>query len=110
MTPIEIAPALEPDQWAERRNGSVFLDKIGGEPIVIVEDGDSLATVTGANEIFALIALANDALPDGDPRKIHHRWIADLRDAAHRLGPTDHAESLRLFACVLAALLPPVKR
>jgi hypothetical protein len=37
--------------------------------------------VSGPEEVFGLIALANDALPDADPRKFTHADLALLRHA-----------------------------
>ena len=93
---IEIAPALEPEEWRARRCGPVSIDRVDGETHVLVTDPDGeIVSVSGPEEVFALLALANDALPDGDPRKISRQWVRELRD--------DHPE----IATVLAALLLP---
>ena len=96
--PLEIAPALEPEEWRARRCGPVSIDRVDGETHVVVTDPDGeIVSVSGPEEVFGLLALANDALPDGDPRKISRHWVDELRD--------DHPE----VATVLAALLPPTE-
>src|SRR5438552_18775886 len=79
-----IRPALEPAEWKVRRSGPISLvvvDRI--EYIVIEGPNGETVKVTGADEIFALISLANDALPTDDPRMITHGWLA--RDEAIRV-------------------------
>src|SRR5947207_13079121 len=79
--PIEIAPALEPDEWKHRRCG-VSIDRVDGETHVVVTDSDGeLVSVSGPEEVFALMALANDARPDADPRDFTHADLVLLRHA-----------------------------
>ena len=79
MKRFQIAPALEPEEWKHRRCGAVSIDHVDGETHVVITDSDGeLVSVSGPAEVFALMALANDALPDGDPRKL---TVADVRMA-----------------------------
>jgi hypothetical protein len=116
-----IRPALEPEEWKQRRSGPISLDVIGSFDYVVIEgpNGESV-TVTGADEIFALISLANDALPEDDPRKITPGWLARVEairdmisDMAEKSDPTlaplrrQLAEGWDQMAQVLSAILPP---
>ena len=117
MTPIAISPALQPRDWERRqalvhearadRSTEISLDDDGSLLIRLWVFDDKYESVVCREALWPLIALTNDALPDSDPRKIHRRWIADLQEAAEHLGYTDHAASLKLFAKVLGAMLPP---
>ena len=116
-----IRPALEPGEWRERRSGPISLDVIDRNDYIVIE-GPSGETVkvSGADEIFALISLANDALPEDDPRKITHGWLARIetirdmiRDFADR-GDASLAPERRELAAgwdqmaqVVSAILPP---
>lgn len=107
----KIAPALSSEEWdafssSDEETATESLkarlgDLFGDAPL------DSLRAQTGA---AALVAIANDALNDNDPRKIKRFYVDRIRDAADTLddrpGPftTDH---LRLIADVLESLLPP---
>lgn len=106
-------PALTPDEWCIRRSGPVFLDVIDEETHIIVADPDEqVVSVTGPNELHALAALANDALPPSDPRKITGTDLAVLSILLDRLDrslPNTHrllALSDALYAKI-SALLPP---
>jgi hypothetical protein len=116
-----IRPALEPEQWKVRRSGPISLDVIGRDEYVVIEgpNGETV-TVSGTDEIFALISLANDALPADDPRKISHGWLARveaIRDMilnlADRGDPSvaplrrELAKGWDQMAEVLSAILPP---
>jgi len=116
-----IRPALEPGEWRERRSGPISLDVIDRNDYIVIE-GPSGETVkvSGADEIFALISLANDALPEDDPRKITHGWLARIetirdmiRDFADRGDASLAAERRELaagwdqMAQVVRAVLPP---
>ena len=121
MTDV-IRPALAPEEWKQRRSGPISLDVVGSLDYVVIEgpSGESV-TVNGADEIFALISLANDALPEHDPRKISHGWLARveairdmIRDMADNGDPKlapyrrELAEGWDQMAQVLSAILPPV--
>jgi hypothetical protein len=86
---------------------------VGDETHVIVADPDEqLVSVTGPNELHALAALANDALPDDDPRKLSRTDLAVLSILLERLD-RNQPNALRLLAlseslyAKLLALLPP---
>jgi hypothetical protein len=93
-------------QPSSRTSGSiggaeaVSLDHVDGETHVVVTDPDGeLVSVSGSEEVFALMALANDALPDGDPRKITREHLLALR--------AGDAETVRHIADVFDKMLPP---
>src|SRR5439155_4250965 len=74
-----IRPALEPAEWKVRRSGPISLDVVDRIDYIVIEgpNGETVK-VTGADEIFALISLANDALPPDDPRKITPGWLSRI--------------------------------
>jgi hypothetical protein len=97
--PFEIAPALEPEEWQDLHCGSVAIDQVGDETHIVVTDPDGeVVSISGPQEIFALIALANSALPNGDPRKITHELSQRLR--------TDPAAAMEV-AELFEKMLPP---
>ena len=73
-------------------------------------DGE-IVSVSGPAEVFALMALANDALPEADPRKITREAVRLLRAltvdtwAGHR--SSEERARLATLATALDALLPP---
>jgi len=116
-----IRPALGPAQWKARRSGPISLDVVDRIDYIVIEgpNGETVK-VTGADEIFALISLANDALPPDDPRKITPGWLArveTIRDMIGDLAASGDPQftSLRQelatgwdqMAQVLTAILPP---
>jgi hypothetical protein len=109
--PIEIAPALKPEEWKDRRCGAVSVDHVDGETHVVVTDPDGeIVSVSGPEEVFALLALANDALPDGDPRKITHAKVRVLVKFASEIRGGHSSEdwdALRQLTQTLNALLAP---
>ena len=122
--PDVIRPALAPEEWKQRRSGPISLDVVGSLDYLVIEvpNGENV-TVNGADEIFALISLANDALPEHDPRKISHGWLARveairdmIRDMADNGDPKlatyrrELAEGWDQMAQVLSAILPPADR
>ena len=111
MKRFQIAPALEPEEWKHRRCGPVSLDRVDDETHIVVTDPDGeIVSVSGPAEVFALMALANDALPEGDPRKITREKVQLLEAltadtwAGHRAA--DQRDALAQLARSLAALLP----
>ena len=101
MTPIAITPALEPADWAQRRRGAIAIDPHAETARVVVTDGDGQAVrVSGSDALFALMALANDALPDGDPRKL-------TRDVAEAVCAS--CDELSAHAEIFLRLLRPVQ-
>lgn len=111
--PIEIAPALEPEEWKDRRFGAISRDAIegsGDEFVVIIDPDGRETSVSGPNELFALIALANDALPKGDPRKLSRgdvEWFRMLAKGEDMWEVESFRAWCRRMGQVLAALLPP---
>jgi len=82
-----------------------------------MDDGEHTATVSRADDLFAMIALANDALPEQDPRKI--TWalltrVQAMSDVLEGLATSpastpflrEEAEAWRQIVKVLSALLP----
>ena len=122
--PDAIRPALEPEEWKQRRSGPISLDVIGSFDYIVIEGAHGeTVTVRGADEIFALISLANDALPEDDPRKISQAWLARvetirdmIRDMAEKSDPKlaplrqQLADGWDQMAQVLTAILPPAER
>jgi hypothetical protein len=117
MIPIDILPALAPKEWEQRRRGKFYVVKDGGVPRLILSDGTHQTTISRADELFAIIALANDALPDDDKRKI--TWglltrvqaMSDVLEGLSRSPQStpflrEEAEAWRQIVGVLAALLP----
>ncbi|HEY2377283.1 MAG TPA: hypothetical protein VGH98_15005 [Gemmatimonadaceae bacterium] len=106
-------PALTPDEWCHRRSGTVFLDIVDDETHIVVADPDEqLVSVTGPNELHALAALANDALPPSDPRKLTGTDLAVLSILVDRLDRSlPYTNRLVALADALnakiSALLPP---
>ena len=114
MSPIGIPPALEPDEWRRRTSGAIAVDQVGDETHLVISDPDGqLVSVTGPPEIFCLMALANAALPEADPRKLTRKHVLDLRIAAEELrvaGMAGPSRGLAQLADVIEALLPPSAR
>lgn len=78
-----ITPASTRDQWSERREGFGAIQRSDNEIRLVARfaEGEVL-TVSGADNLWRLIAFANDALPDSDPRKITRADVAFLRTIA----------------------------
>lgn len=71
MPSVEITPALTPDEWAHRKVERPATRIVADDVRLGVADPEGrVADVTGADELFALMALANHALPESDPRKL----------------------------------------
>ena len=117
----EIRPALAPEEWKHRRSGAVSLDTAGIEEYVVIEgtEGETVK-VSGVEDIFALISLANDALPETDPRKITHAWLSRVEAIRDLIlagavqgdpGLTPYRRELASawdqMSSVLRAILPP---
>jgi hypothetical protein len=114
-----IEPALSADEWkassfklgAEWWDGTVS----GDEESVHIESGtdpqESAGPIRGPR-LASLIALANAALPDSDPRKITRARVDALRFAAsslrHECGSDDEdARDVEAIADALESYLPP---
>ena len=116
-----IAPALTPEEWQQK---SALLEAhMGRDTAVSVVDshfvlrahdtwrGERYTAAVSAtpHHLVRIIALANAALPDDDPRKITRVTIAEIRNAAenvdHEWGGPD--ADLWRIADVLESFLPP---
>jgi hypothetical protein len=74
-----IKPALTPPEWNQRRSGPVSVYVVDDENHVAVRDPDGeLVSVSGDDELFTLIALANNAMSDDDARKLCRKDLAVL--------------------------------
>jgi hypothetical protein len=115
--PTRIRPALEADEWANRQRcfGSREVVEVlpcADGPRVRVSTADETLDVSGGDELAALIALANCALSDDDPRKLSWRYATLLREVAHdrsaRSGGASQVvvELLRQLATVIESYLP----
>jgi hypothetical protein len=77
----------------------------------MIPDGD-VVSVTGGDSLFALMALANDALPNEDDRKLTVTDVAVLRILMELISESEPS-AIRLHALAtalhdkLSALLPP---
>lgn len=113
-----IEPALRKREWKECIRDAaemgwplweeMYAESARIEKIILDDAGNYVANPDCS---FAVMALANAALPDDDPRKITREDVAWLNDAAQhldrlRLVDDDAADAQRL-AAKLAALLPP---
>lgn len=113
--PEQIPAALTPLQWQEGRAGCLSLGVVDDELHVVVRDpDDGLVSITGPDELWALIALANEALPTSDSRKLVVRDIAVIRMLAESCPDTASGRRLRGLAEAvgekLASLLPANRR
>jgi hypothetical protein len=108
-----LQPALTPDEWRHRRAGAVSVDAVGDETHVVITDPDGqLVSVSGADALHALAALANDALPNDEARKLTWTDLVVISMLVERLDRR-HSHTTRLTSLAaglyakLAALLPP---
>lgn len=80
-----IRPALSAEEWGQRRSGPISLTTVGDSArLVIVDPDGQVVRVENPDDIFALIALANDALPYADVRKFTITDVAICRLAMER--------------------------
>lgn len=96
MKPVE--PALTPEQWETVRRDRVRVEDIV-HPIMFTAD------------MPCVIAVANDALPDSDPRKLRRRHVVALRSVL-RQNPDNlpaYGEPLHQLCEALDAILPPAR-
>lgn len=112
---IPLKPALTAAEWYHRRFGAVRVDVVDAEIHVVVQDPDGeVVTVSGDEELFALIALANNALSADDARKLCRKDLAVLSILIDTYRQT-HGERQILDVAImlydkLAALLPGTSR
>jgi len=112
-------PALTPDQWSKRSTGVVSIHVSDEETQLVVRGpNDEATSVSGADHFWRLVALANDALPARDARKVTTEDVAALRLIAASIGGeetegTGEGQRRELLALAealcakIAALLPP---
>lgn len=117
----EVRPALTAAEWrgntlvradARRPGWAVAVERdAGGRELFVRYAADRHGTDAiplPPDALPAVIALANAALPDGDPRKITRADVDVLRTAyLDTLGVSDDEPSLKPLIAKLAALLPP---
>jgi hypothetical protein len=113
-----IEPALTAEEWA---NTSATRGRDGWEVAIEAGDGISFrydADKAGSDDIGvpvsalpAVVALANAALPDDDPRKLVAADVKALNESAELIEGEYHHSLLPSALCALAAriaaLLPP---
>lgn len=122
-------PALTPDDWIAVRGGRFVRSGVGSGTSSDRDHVHAVMVAAGGRMIFPegiagsvvhsperLIALANAALPDTDPRKITRETVSALRIAAIALDMdaaafdvdnNAHAQAVRALAAALASYLPP---
>ncbi len=111
--------ALTPEEWRAGEHTSRYAHvwrDYGPDRIDVTPGKHSphVSSIDFPDDLCALIALANAALPDDDPRKITRADVTALRHIDHSsfcpedpcTHGCDHAKALRV-AAKLAALLPP---
>lgn len=112
-TTTEIQPALSPDEWAlHRSDRGLEVQAFPEEASMNIQDWGAMSQVSvGSEDLPAIIALANAALPDSDGRKITRETVRALRDwivpCNNHAGFRQLAVLLHHHASALAALLPP---
>jgi hypothetical protein len=85
---MAIEPALSDSEWVKQLNdrGGLEIQAFPKECSISIQDWGAMSGVTvRADDLPALIALANAALPDSDRRKLRHHWISWLREEAEIL-------------------------
>lgn len=95
-----IVPALTPEEWANADPTSLHGFDDGG---IYVNMGRTIDERDVSGRPAALLALANAALPDDDPRKITREWLNSLRSLAADLPEPELAD----IANALESYLPP---
>lgn len=117
LSETTIQPALTPDEWGRRRRGPISVHHLSnGHTLVLAHGQDT--TIRTVADLCALMALANDALPDGEPRKITRDWLVRVQTMSDMIAHlAQHASAsafLRREAAIwfemaraLEALLPP---
>jgi hypothetical protein len=104
-------PALSHEEWQHRRSGAVAVKVVGDEAHLVVEDPDGdVVSVGGADETVALMALANDSLPDTDAHKFTVADVAVCRLVLERFAATELdarlADLVNRLCAKVEALLP----
>lgn len=114
-----IEPALSAEEWAigmvvrgEEFDGDGMHAQVNSVLGFMVDNycPETQSSHQDPNHLAAIIALANAALPDDDPRKITRQDLAMLRRAGGEFidrGDCDALERLHRLRAVLASYLPP---
>jgi hypothetical protein len=96
----QIRPALTQDGWREKHSAGIAFNRTNDVARVTVRYNDGqCVTVTGADNLWRLIAFANDALPDVDVRKITREDVHVLHALAASIEVRD-ADLLRILPLV----------
>lgn len=94
-----IAPALTPREWTEIRNGT---------SAAVFELPNFMYDPIEPEDVRSSIAKLNFLLSDGDPRKITHERLKNMRDRMEQLALEGYdVDELSRFADALASYLPP---
>lgn len=109
-----IPPALTPEEWKDERRICVyaaFWRDYGPDRVDVAPTAHSphVSAIDTNDDLFALIALANAAINDTDPRKIRREHVEAL-ESVGRLNPDilpGYGVPIHALASALAALLPP---
>lgn len=109
-----VPPALMAAEWERRTyqrspDSRYRLEYWGADGVLSIGNRtpESESVHESPSELAALVALANAALPDADPRKFTRHdltWVESLRSASVSRPERDWLEG---FAAKLRALLPP---
>lgn len=116
-------PALRPEDWQGLDRGRpVHCTGVDGDQFigfahhrdaegegVLIDGGSWTASIFEAENVRRLIAIANAALPDDDPRKITRARVEALRSVCRHNPDTlpGYGVPLRELADALASYLPP---
>jgi hypothetical protein len=115
MSDQAITPALTPEEWAEAlergglsKDGTYYLPERAPNGLTVGITSE-IGTFFHQQEIPTLIALANHALPDTDPRKLTREDLHAVMDASNGQESEFNEGDDRLYRleAKLAALLPP---
>ena len=107
MAPEPVNSSADPakDAWARSRFHRMALEMRKRSPCVTaVGPGGERVNISSAEEVFALMALANAALPTGDERRITRPMVLALRTEVHALDR--EIQALEKAARRLAERLP----
>lgn len=114
--PTPVKSALSPAEWSLHQSGAVSIDVVDDETHVAMRDPDGeVVSVSGNDELFALMALANSALTDDDPRKLCRTDLAILSVLMEEYHASEaHDRKIHGLAATLyeklGALLPAIGR
>jgi len=104
-----LPPALQDHEW---RNGQSTLRDTGvvlslaGELGLLIEGAQHITIGRNVARLTALIAVANAAMSDEEPRKFKRAHVDALREAADDAGEKPHAALLRDLASAIESYLP----